>query len=187
MAGEAFLWATSRYATGPTARPGSVRNWVMVNPDWVEIKMLGQLRRFYMQDVDVTEDMLHLRYTSVPGIARGVGPLEALTSNLFGAAALERYMAQLAVRGGVPWGVLTVPGNLQQGQAEQLRDNFVAARLSARGRSGGAVRRGPAHPALHQPQGHGAAGAAPVRRGPDSHTAGRAARRCCPCRPATRR
>ena len=42
-------------------------------------------------------------------------------------------MAQLAVRGGVPWGVLTVPGNLQQGQATALRDNFVAARLSAQG------------------------------------------------------
>src|SRR6185312_2185650 len=122
MSGEAFLWATYRYRDGVDGAPGSVRQWVMVNPSWVKIKMIGQIRRYYMADVDVTEDILHLRYASVPGVAHGVGPLEALASNLFGAAALERYMAQIAVRGGVPWGVLTAPGNLSEPQAHQLRD-----------------------------------------------------------------
>ena len=83
MAGEAFLWATSRYKDGVDGAPGTVRNWVMVNPDWVEIKMLGQLRRFYLLGEDVTEDV---RCAAVMAPcrawARGVGPAEALASRL---------------------------------------------------------------------------------------------------------
>jgi hypothetical protein len=39
MGGEAFLWCTSRYADG------SVRNWVMLNPGWVNVTQEGQVRR----------------------------------------------------------------------------------------------------------------------------------------------
>ena len=131
--GEAFLWATSRYKDGPGGAPGSVRNWVMLDPAWVKIKMIGQVRRYWMAGVDITEDVLHLKYQSWPGTPHGIGPLEALASNLFGAAAMERYQAQLTTRGGIPWGVITVPGNMGQTQAIELRDNYVAARMSARG------------------------------------------------------
>jgi HK97 family phage portal protein len=126
--GEAFLWATSRYAND-----NSVRTWVVLNPSWVDVEMTGQVRRYGMGGLDVTGDVLHIRYSSWPGDARGHGPMEALATNLFGAAAMERYQATLAVRGGIPWGVLTAPGNLSQTQAENLRDNFVAARLSSMG------------------------------------------------------
>ena len=105
----------------------------MMNPAWVDVQMAGQLRRYTMGGADITDDVLHLRYSSWPGVPRGVGPLEALAANLFGAAALERYQAGLAVRGGIPWGVLTAPGKLTQDQAMNLRENFVQARLSARG------------------------------------------------------
>jgi hypothetical protein len=46
---------------------------------------------------------------------------------------MEQYQQNLAIRGGIPWGVLTSPGNLSSTQAATLRDNFVAARLSANG------------------------------------------------------
>jgi hypothetical protein len=62
-----------------------------------------------------------------------MGPLEALATNLFGVAVMERYQSNLAVRGGVPWGVLTAPGNLSPEQAEGMRDSFVRARISALG------------------------------------------------------
>jgi HK97 family phage portal protein len=125
--GEVFLWATSRYTDG------SVRNWVMLNPAWVEVEMVGQTRRYAMGGIDVTPDVLHIRYSSWPGDPHGHGPLEALASSLFGAAALERYQAGLATRGGIPWGVLTAPGNLSQEQAMLLRERFVQARLSSVG------------------------------------------------------
>lgn len=131
--GEAFLWATRRYLDGVGGAPGTVRNWVMVNPGWVEVRQTGQLRRYEMGGLDVTDDMLHIRYSSWPGDPHGHGPLEALAYNLFGAAALERYQAGLATRGGIPWGVLTAPGNLSPTQATTMRDNFVAARLSSMG------------------------------------------------------
>jgi HK97 family phage portal protein len=126
-AGEAFLWATSRYADN------TVRNWVMLDPAWVDVQMMGQIRRYYMNGIDISEDVLHLRYSSWPGQAHGFGPLGALASNLFGVAAMEKYQANLAARGGIPWGVLTAPGNLKQAQAQALRDNFVSARMSAMG------------------------------------------------------
>ncbi len=125
--GEAFLWCTNRYVDG------TVRNWVMLDPNWVDIEMMGQLRRYYMNDVDITDDVLHLRYISWPGEPHGLGPLAALASNVFGVEAMEKYQANLAVRGGVPWGVLTAPGNLKREQAEALRTQFVSARMSAMG------------------------------------------------------
>jgi HK97 family phage portal protein len=131
--GEAFLWATSRYADGTGGAPGTVRTWVMVNPGWVEVEQVGQTRRYELGGLDVTDDMLHIRYASWPGVPHGIGPLEALAYNLFGAAALEKYQAMLASRGGIPWGVLTAPGNLDEPQAVMLRDRFVAARLTAMG------------------------------------------------------
>jgi phage portal protein BeeE len=86
-----------------------------------------------MGGLDITADCLHIRYSSWPGDPHGHGPMEALVSNLVGATALERYQAGLAHRGGIPWGVLTAPGNLSQQQATALREGFVAARLSANG------------------------------------------------------
>lgn len=131
--GEAFLWATSRYADGVGGAPGSVRTFVMLHPSWVTVEMAGQMRRYEMGGIDITDDVLHLRYASWPGDPRGHGPLEALAWNLFGAAALERYQSQLTSRSGIPWGILTAPGNLSNTQADQLRDRFVAARLSSNG------------------------------------------------------
>ena len=134
MGGEAFLWCTSRYKDGANGAPGSVRTWVMLDPAWVKIKMIGQVRRYWMSGVDITEDVLHLKYQSWPGQPHGIGPLEALVSNLFGAAAMERYQAGLAVRGGVPWGVLNRPRESRARRRPlSLRENHVNARMSARG------------------------------------------------------
>jgi HK97 family phage portal protein len=83
--------------------------------------------------MDITADVLHIRYASWPGVPYGFGPLIALAYNLFGVAAMEQYQSNLASRGGIPWGVLTAPGNLNATQAESMRDAFVAARLTTMG------------------------------------------------------
>lgn len=106
--GEAFLWATNRYANG------QVRNFVMLNPEWVDVQVMGQIRSYFLGSrdkggIDITEDCLHLRYISWPGYPHGIGPMAALATNLFGVAAMEQYEANLAMRGGIPWGVLTAP------------------------------------------------------------------------------
>src|SRR5207253_7512990 len=58
--GEAFLWATSRYADG------SVRTWVVLNPAWVSVDLAGQIRSYSMGGLDITADVLHIRYSSWP-------------------------------------------------------------------------------------------------------------------------
>lgn len=129
--GEAFLWATSRYSDN------TVRTWVMLNPEWVEVEMEGQVRHYYMgtkeAGPEITSDLLHLRYASWPGVPRGIGPMDALMDNIAGVEALEAYQSNLAVRGGIPWGVLTSPGNLTREQAEEQRTAYVNARMSAMG------------------------------------------------------
>lgn len=125
--GEVFIWATSRYADG------TVKTWVMLNPAWVTIDMQGQMRRYSMMGVDITDDVLHIRYVSWPGDPHGHGAMEAATQTLYGAAALERYAANLAMRGGIPWATLTAPGNLSEAQATDMRERFVMARMSAMG------------------------------------------------------
>ena len=40
--GEAYLWATSRYADG------TVKTWVMLNSAWVDVEQIGQTRRYFM-------------------------------------------------------------------------------------------------------------------------------------------
>ncbi len=129
--GEAYLWCTNRYADN------TVRNWVMLNPSWVDVEMMGQIRTYFLgnrkEGVDITGDVLHLRYLSWPGFPHGIGPLEALATNIFGVEAMEQYAANLALRGGIPWGVLSFPGNLTEPQAADARYNFVKARMSAMG------------------------------------------------------
>lgn len=128
LRGEAFLWATSRFADG------HVKTWVMLDPFWVQPEMDGKLlTRWTLGGIDITEDLLHVPYVSWPGDPRGHGPLEAAVATLFGAEALEHYAANLAMRGGIPWAILTAPGNLTEHQANGMREQFVAARMSAMG------------------------------------------------------
>ena len=127
-AGEVFLWATSRWEG-----TGAVRTFTMLNPSWVSVDMDGQLRRITIGGADVTADVLHIRYLSWPGDARGHGPLESAVASLVGAESLERYAANLASRGGIPWGVLESPRNLTAQQATDARSQFVNARMSAMG------------------------------------------------------
>lgn len=127
--GEVFLWATSRFPD-----TGRVRSFIMLNPGWVNVEMVGQIRRFFLNGVELpAADVLHIRYASWPGDARGHGPLEAAARAMFGAEALERYAANLAIRGGIPWGVLESPRGLTAEQANNMRAQYVNSRMSAMG------------------------------------------------------
>lgn len=134
-AGEVFLWATSYNDDATVDMPkGTVRTWTMINPGWVNVDITGQIRnRYELAGLDITGDVLHIRYASWPGDARGHGPLEAGARALFGADALERYAANLAIRGGIPWAVLSSPRPLTANQAADMRAQYVTARASALG------------------------------------------------------
>lgn len=125
--GEAFLIATSRYASGYPARFHALEPWM------VDVELSGPVRSYFVGGVDVTADVLHIRYTTRTGAARGVGPLDAGRSRLVAAEVLNRYATNLAASGGVPPGTLEHPDELDSTQATDLQTQWVTARMSKLG------------------------------------------------------
>lgn len=125
--GEAFVIATARYATGYPARFHVVPPWA------VEVDMDAGFRRYRIGRVDVTADMLHVRYQSSVDDAHGHGPLEIGRARLVAEQVLMRYGQQFAAAGGVPSSILTHPEELSAKQAADLQTQWVKARASSLG------------------------------------------------------
>jgi HK97 family phage portal protein len=125
--GEVFVLATAYYSTTWPARFHVVPPWM------VNVEMDGARRRYFIGTLEVTDDILHIRYTSRVGQARGVGPLEVGAPRLVAAAALARYAGQLASSGGVPNSVLIHPQRLTAEKAAALQQQWVTARMSSLG------------------------------------------------------
>jgi HK97 family phage portal protein len=125
--GEAFIVTTARYSTNQPAR------FHVVPPWFVTAEMVDGLRRYAIGALDVTDDMLHIRYKSTTGFARGIGPLEVGQGRLVAAQVLSRYATNFARAGGVPNSILKYPGELSDTQAEDLQAKWVAARISRMG------------------------------------------------------
>jgi len=126
-AGEVFVLATARYATGWPAR------FHVVSPWFVDVELVGGVRRYRIGSIDVSADMLHLRYSSRVDDAHGHGPLEAGAARLVAAAVLGRYASTVASNGGIPASILKHPEELNAQQAADLQAQWVTARMSAIG------------------------------------------------------
>ena len=127
--GEVFVIATARYSTGWPARFHVVPPWL------VEVDMDAGLRRYRIGRVEVTQDILHLRYQSSVDDAHGHGPLEAGRATLVGAVVLGRY-ANTVASGPIPPSVLYSPEEMSPEQAAKLRDDWVAERVANPGYPG---------------------------------------------------
>ncbi len=129
MRGNAYVMPTSFY------RDGYPRTFFAMDPDSVTPRLEDGVRRLYDRSgADITDDgVLHLRYLSVPGVAAGIGPLQGAGSSLVSAAALEQYGANLAMQGGIPWGVLESEQRLSPRQAALAREEYVATRQQLTG------------------------------------------------------
>jgi HK97 family phage portal protein len=120
--GEAFVISTARYATGWPAR-------FHVLPPWsVNIEIDAGRRTYKVGEVDVTGDLLHLRYQSSVGDAHGHGPLEAGQAVLVAASVLGRYASSLTAT--IPPSLLEAPEEMSPDQAELLRDDWVSQRIA---------------------------------------------------------
>ena len=125
--GEAFVIADARYATGFPARFHVVPPWL------VEVDMADGRRLYTIGQLDVTQDMLHIRYQSTVDDAHGHGPLEAAEGRVIAADVLNRYATTLAANGGIPSSVLENPDELSADQALALKQQWVEARMSSIG------------------------------------------------------
>lgn len=122
--GEAFVLATARYATGYPARFHVVPPWT------VEVELVDGIRRYSIGQVDVSADLLHIRYQSSVDNARGTGPLQVGAARMVADRVLAAYAQQFAAAGGVPASILTHPEELTAAQAAELQAQWVAARSS---------------------------------------------------------
>ena len=79
------MWALTRYATGWPARFRVIPPWM------VNVEMQDGVRRYSIGSLDVTADILHIRYASTISDAHGHGPLEAGQAKLVAADVFARY------------------------------------------------------------------------------------------------
>ena len=126
-AGEAFVLVTARYANGFPARFHVVPPW-LVEPDIVD-----GARTAAIGNIDVTGDVIHIRYQGDTTDPHGHGPLEAGQSRVIAASVLTRYATNMASAGGIPHAVLKTNDDLTAEQAYDLQNQWVTARMSSLG------------------------------------------------------
>ena len=128
LTGEVFIGVTSRFLDS-----GYPRTFAMLAPWLVSVDLVDGVRRISIGGDDATDDVLHIRYASWPGDARGHGPLEAARERLLAVRVLMKYGADLAANGGIPWAVLKHKFKLGEGQAQALKAQWIAAARSRMG------------------------------------------------------
>lgn len=126
-AGEAFILALSRDSNG---RPSQFR----VIPPWmVEVSMRGGVRTYEIGRIDVTADILHIRYSSSTSGLRGVGPLEAAGARVTASALLTQYYSNVTEQGGVPPYALIADQFMTREQARDAKQAWIDSRRAGPG------------------------------------------------------
>jgi HK97 family phage portal protein len=122
--GEAFIIATAYYEDGWPQRFHVLEPWT------VNVEMDSGRRRYNVGSLDVTNDILHIRYKSGTSSARGIGPLEAGRTRMISAMLLARYAEQLVSGGGIPYYVIKHPKSLTARQSDQLLAQWYESRTN---------------------------------------------------------
>lgn len=125
--GEAFVLPMARAADGYPLRFRVVPPWLM------NVEMKGGVREYKLGTLDVTGEVLHIRYQSTTADARGHGPLEVAGARVTAAGMLQRYANKIAETGGTPMYWMEVDRRLNQAEAEDLLDRWVESRTRRAG------------------------------------------------------
>lgn len=121
--GEAFVLPMSRGADGWPNRFRVIPPW-MVNAE-----MGSGGREYKIGSMDVTDEILHIRYKSATDCARGIGPLDSGKYRVIAAGVLARYAAEVAQGGGIPYYYLKSGRRLSKPEADELKDQWWRARV----------------------------------------------------------
>jgi HK97 family phage portal protein len=120
--GETFILPMARGADG---FPLSFR----VVPPWlVNVEMRGGRRVYNIGALDVTDEILHIRYKSTTDSGHGVGPLESAGARMITAGVLTKYVREVASTGGVPYYTLNTDIDLSPKDSQKLLDQWVETR-----------------------------------------------------------
>src|SRR5215216_113402 len=125
--GEAFVL---RMANGADGWPYSFR---AVSPWLLNAEMVDGRRVYSIGDLDVTDDILHIRYKSSIDSARGTGPLEVGNARLVASGVLARYASDIAQGAGIPKFILVSDAQLTWEQANELKEQWWQSRMQDMG------------------------------------------------------
>lgn len=120
--GEAFVLPMAQAADG---WPYALR---VIPPPLITAEVAGGRRFYKIGTLDVTDEILHIRYKSTTDTPRGVGPLESGRSRLVQVSVLARYAAEIA-DGAVPKYILATDQLLTREQADMLLEQWWASRM----------------------------------------------------------
>lgn len=117
--GEVFVLPMAHSADGWPSRFRVIPPWL------VNVEMQGGTRAYKIGQLDVTGEILHIRYKSTSDGAHGVGPLEQAGARMLTAGVLARYVREVATNGGIPHMTLNTDMHLEREDAEKLQTQWV--------------------------------------------------------------
>ena len=128
---EAILWATARYSESSGGFPA---RFMALDPNNVNIERANGEIQYSIggQKLD-RADVCHIKYESMPGNLRGIGPLQWAARSILSAAAMEKMATDMASKGGIPWAVLKSPRKLNGTEARDLQSSWVQGANSRNG------------------------------------------------------
>jgi phage portal protein BeeE len=119
--GEAFVL--------PYSYQGGVPRSFRVMPPWlINVEMKNGVREYKMGTLDVTDEILHIRYHSTTTSARGIGPLEMAGARQTNIALLQRYVNTLAETGGVPLYWIELERKITQSEGIDILTRWMESR-----------------------------------------------------------
>lgn len=122
--GNAF-WLVERFGEG-TRRPGTVSNIIPLNPHDVTVQV-DRLSNgteqvsYHHRGKKVTGEIKHLKLLRIPGLHRGLGPIQAAQIELRGALDARDYGALWLSDSNVPDGILTTDQILGPGDTDKYK------------------------------------------------------------------
>jgi HK97 family phage portal protein len=83
--------------------------------------------------MDVTADILHIRYQSTTTTPHGVGPLEAAGARMVTAGVMSRHIEDVISSGGTPRYVIEIERALTKPQADEVMEQWLLSRAGSMG------------------------------------------------------
>lgn len=105
----------------------------VIPPWYVDVEMNSGKRTYKIGSIDVTGEILHIRYSGNTADPRGHGPLEVAGARMTQIQLLQRYANNLAETGGIPLYWLGVARRLTPGEGKDLLDNWIETRTKNAG------------------------------------------------------
>lgn len=122
VAGEVFILAMAKDSSGYPVRFRVIPPWM------VNVEMVSGTRVYSIGKLDVTEDILHVRYKSTTDSARGMGPLDAAGARLVSIGLLQRYANNLAETGGTPLYWLSTDRKITPSEGRDMLETWIESR-----------------------------------------------------------